>query len=112
MNNDEARELLRAERSRLQELLDDTSAAAHDDRVAAADPGDMTDPAEPLIAEGVDDAVVASLRVRLDALVRAEQRLHAGTFGKSIRSGAPISDERLRADPAAELTVQEAERTP
>jgi hypothetical protein len=51
MTNEEARELLRAERSRVQELFDDTSAAGHDDRVAAADPGDMADPAEPLIAE-------------------------------------------------------------
>ena len=39
---------------------------------------------------------------------RAEQRLDDGTYGRSIRSGDPIPDERLRADPAAELTVEEA----
>ena len=42
------------------------------------------------------------------ALDRAEQRLAAGSFGRSIRSGRPIPDERLEADPAAELTVEEA----
>jgi DnaK suppressor protein len=48
----------------------------------------------------------------LAAIDRAEQRLAAGTFGRSVRSGAPIPDERLEADPAAELTVQEAEQAP
>ena len=37
------------------------------------------------------------------------QRVEDGSYGRSIRSGAPIPDERLEADPAAELTVQEAE---
>jgi len=31
-----------------------------------------------------------------------------GTFGRSVRSGAPIPDDRLEADPAAELTVEES----
>jgi len=48
------------------------------------------------------------LRDRLAAITRAEQRLKDGTFGQSIRSGLPIPDERLEADPAAELTVEEA----
>jgi DnaK suppressor protein len=68
----------------------------------------MSDPAEPLTAEEADDAVSASLRERLEAIGRAEQRLADGTFGRSIRSGLPIPDERLEADPAAELTVEEA----
>jgi DnaK suppressor protein len=48
------------------------------------------------------------LRNRLAALDRALQRVEDGSYGRSIRSGAPIPDERLEADPAAELTVQEA----
>ena len=60
-------------------------------------------------AEGVDDAVAASLRDRLAAIDRAEQRIAAGTFGRSVRSGDPIPEGRLAADPAAELTVREAE---
>jgi DnaK suppressor protein len=53
--------------------------------------------------------VAAGLRDRLAALDRALQRLEDGTYGRSIRTGAPIPDERLEADPAAELTVQEAD---
>jgi hypothetical protein len=41
-------------------------------------------------------------------LQRAEARLAAGSYGRSVRSGRPIGDERLEADPLAELTVQEA----
>ena len=70
----------------------------------------MTDPAEPLIGEQVDDAIAAGLRDRLEAIERAEQRLADGTYGRSTLSGAKIPDERLVADPAAELTVEEAER--
>ena len=46
----------------------------------------------------------------LAALDRAERRLEDGTFGLSVRSGVPIPDDRLEADPAAELTVDEAQR--
>ena len=42
------------------------------------------------------------------AIGRAEERLVAGTYGLSVRSGLPIPDERLEADPTAELTVEEA----
>jgi DnaK suppressor protein len=52
--------------------------------------------------------VAAGLRDRLAALDRALQRVDDGSYGRSIRSGALIPDERLEADPAAELTVQEA----
>jgi DnaK suppressor protein len=54
--------------------------------------------------------VAAGLRDRLAALDRALQRVEDGSYGRSIRSGAPIPDERLEADPAAELTVQQAAR--
>jgi DnaK suppressor protein len=108
MDEDEARGLLRAERARLQQLLGDTVGSGLDDRWAAREPGDMTDSAEPLTTEQVDDAVAAGLRDSLAAIERAEQRLAAGTFGVSVRSGLPIPDDRLRADPAAELTVEEA----
>ena len=110
MDDDEARGLLRAERERVQQLIEHTATASSEDRAAANDEGDMTDPAEPLVSEQVDDAVLAGLRDRLDAVERAEHRLAAGTYGRSVQSDAVISDERLRADPAAELTVEEAER--
>jgi len=109
VDDDEAQNLLRAERRRVEELLDATLRSARDDRDAANDEGDFTDPASGLNSEQVDDAIVASLRDRLAAIERAEQRLRDGTYGRSVQSGSPIPDERLRADPAAELTVEEAQ---
>jgi DnaK suppressor protein len=38
---------------------------------------------------------------------RAEARVAAGTYGLSVQSGEPISDERLEILPTAELTVEE-----
>ena len=108
MDEQEAAELLRAERARVEQLLGATVDAGLGDRAAASEPGDMTDSAGPLTTEQTDDAVAAALRERLEAIGRAEHRLAAGTFGRSVRSGAPIPDERLQADPAAELTVEEA----
>jgi DnaK suppressor protein len=108
MDYERARALLEAERSRVQALLEDEDVAARDDRATANEAGDLSDPAERLTAEEGDDAVVAELRERLAALARAERRLEAGTFGRSVRSGQPIPDDRLEADPAAELTVEEA----
>jgi DnaK suppressor protein len=109
MDQAHARELLTLERMRVARLLSETVAAGHEDRKAANEPGDLTDPAERLTAEEGDDAVAAGLRERLEALERAERRLDGGTFGYSIRSGLPIPDDRLEADPAAELTVEESQ---
>jgi DnaK suppressor protein len=108
MEPERARSLLDAERARVRQLLADVDTAQTDDREAERETGDMADPAQPLTEQGVDDAVAAGLRDRLAAVDRALQRLEDGTYGRSIRSGAPIPDERLEADPAAELTVQEA----
>jgi DnaK suppressor protein len=109
MDEARARDLLRTERERVETLLRDEVRAGREDREEAAATGDIADPAEPLTAEQGDDAVAASLRDRLAAIERAEARLRAGTYGRSVRSGAPIPDERLEADPAAELTLEEEE---
>ncbi len=108
MEIERARALLSAERTRVEELLRDMKRVGEEDRDQANAGGDMSDPAEPLTAEQGDDAVAASLEDRLAAIARAEKRIDAGTYGYSIRSGQPIPDERLTADPAAELTVDEA----
>ena len=110
MDLDRARSLLTAERDEVLGLLKDSEEAGRQDRQAEVDSesGDIEDAAQPLTAEGEDDAIAESLRNRLDAIERALQRLDAGTYGRSVRSGAPIPDERLEADPAAELTVEEA----
>jgi DnaK suppressor protein len=104
-----ANELLTAERLRVEDLLGHMDGAGSDDRTAADQPGDMFDSAEPLTTQRTDDAIRTELQGRLAAVERAQQRLEDGTYGVSIVSGQPIPDERLEADPAAELTVEEAE---
>jgi DnaK suppressor protein len=104
----EAGVLLRAERQRVEQLLEAAISSGLDARSAAGEPGDSGDSAETLVDELIDDAVAADLRERLEAIGRAERRLADGTFGRSVRSGEPIDEDRLRADPAAELTAEEA----
>jgi DnaK suppressor protein len=108
MDDTTAAALLQAEEVRVRALLADLDDAGLDDREGANEQGDMADPAESLISEGEEEAVAAALRERLAALERATQRLRDGTYGRSVRSGEVIPDERLQADPAAELTVDEA----
>ena len=108
MDDERARALLTAERIRVEGLLAGTSRAGLDDRDEANAGGDMADPAQRLTAEQGDDAVEEGLQARLRAIEAAELRLAAGNYGRSIRSGLPIPDARLEADPAAELTVEEA----
>ncbi len=108
MDTDQARARLRAERAEVTDLLKGAESAGQQDREAGSETGDIADSAQPLTAQGVDDAVAASLRDRLAALDRALHRLDDGTYGRSVRSGLPIPDERLDADPAAEFTVEEA----
>jgi DnaK suppressor protein len=105
MELEQARSLLVAERAQVEQLLADLDLARVDDHEAERD---ATYTAQPLAQQGVDDAAAAGLRNRLAKLDRALQRVEDGTYGRSIRSGVPIPDERLEADPAAELTVQEA----
>jgi len=110
MDQDRARSLLIAERDEVRGLLKGTEAAGQDDRVAEVETEaeDNADAALALTEEGEDDALAESLRDRLEAIERALHRLDDGSYGRSVRSGAPIPDERLEADPAAELTIEEA----
>ncbi len=110
MDTDRARSLLIAERDEVRNLLNDAESAGQDDRQAEVDTEaeDDADAALGLTEEGEDDAITESLRDRLAAIDRALHRLDEGTYGRSVRSGQPIPDERLEADPAAELTVEEA----
>jgi DnaK suppressor protein len=112
MDEDQARARLRAEHAEVAGLLTDAESAGQQDRAAEDETGDIADAAQPLTAQGMDDAIAVSLRDRLAALDRALQRLDEGTYGRSILSGQAIPDERLDADPAAELTVEEARARP
>jgi DnaK suppressor protein len=110
MDTDRARSLLTAERDEVQGLIKGTEQSLQENQVSEVDSeaGDIEDGAQPLTAEGEEDAIAESLRSRLEVIERALQRLDNGTYGKSVRSGEPIGDERLEADPAAELTIEEA----
>jgi DnaK suppressor protein len=108
MDDTTATALLLAEKTRLLDLLRDASVAGEVDREGAAELGDWDDPATSLTSEEVDDAVTEQLQERLAAIERAEKRLLDGTYGRSVRSGAIIPDDRLEADPAADLTADEA----
>jgi RNA polymerase-binding transcription factor len=111
MDEAQARARLRAERAEVVDLLRETESAEWQDRATEdeeAETGDSADSAQSLTAEGMDDSTADTLRDRLAAIDRALQRLDNGTYGRSVRSGVPIPDDRLDADPAAELTVEEA----
>jgi DnaK suppressor protein len=103
MDQARARALLAGERARLQRLLQ-----AETGEPPAAELGDEVDDADRRNAEETGLAVNQLLRARWAALQRAEARLAAGTYGRSVASGQAIPDERLEADPLAELTLEEA----
>jgi DnaK suppressor protein len=103
MDQAHAQELLAAERARLERLL-----AAGSGEPQPADLGDEVDDADRRERSETGAAIEGLLRTRWAALERAEARLAAGGYGRSVRSGRPIPDERLEADPLAELTVEEA----
>ena len=107
MDPDRARELLAAERARIELLLvprrhQDTGEEADDE-----DPGNL---ATELYQDELDEGLADDLREELAAVERAEARLAAGTYGLSVESGEPIPDERLEVVPTAERTVEEEAR--
>ncbi len=107
MDESRARELLLAERAEVASLLREAEEEALAD-LGDEEPRDYGDAALPLTEQAEDEAVAADLRERLGAIDRALGRLDAGTYGRSVLSGQPIPDDRLEADPAAELTIEEA----
>jgi DnaK suppressor protein len=109
MNQKQALSRIIVEQHELKELLRRQESDGVAERTASLDQGDMSDVSAPLTSEEETDAVAESLSLRLEALRRAHLRIMAGTYGRSTLSGRVISDERLAADPAAELTIDEAE---
>ena len=109
MDASRARELLVKERDEVASLLRSTEQEAETGLETNDDiPRDYGDEAQPLTEQANDAAVAGELQDRLDAIDRALARIEAGTYGRSVLSGKPIPAERLEADPAAELTVEEA----
>src|SRR5437870_6073571 len=104
MDAGRARELLMAERERIERAL---SRLGRQDDGEPADEYDPANLAADLYQDELDEGLEEDLREQLAAVERAEARLAAGTYGLSIESGQPIPDERLEALPTAELTAEE-----
>ncbi len=108
MDPERARELLARERNRIEQAM---AALEREGPLEASDrvePGDKD--SEDLYQDELDEGRLDDLRQEMAALVRAEARLEAGTYGLSVDSGEPIPDGRLEAVPLAERTVEEERR--
>jgi DnaK suppressor protein len=101
-----AKELLHAERERVEAELASSRGEGREDGDDQVPAGDFN--RENLYEDELTEGREQDLRRRLEAVERAEERLAAGTYGLSVRSGEPIPDGRLEAEPTAELTVAEA----
>ena len=104
MDPDRARELLAAERRRIEDAL---RRLGHADDSEPADDYDPANVASDLYQDEYDEGRANDLREQLAAVGRAEERLAAGTYGRSVESGEPIPEGRLEAVPTAELTADE-----
>jgi DnaK suppressor protein len=100
-----AKELLKAERDSVEAALARLREEGRGESTANAPAGDFNN--ENLYEDELAEGREGDLKRRLDRLERAEERLAAGTYGLSVRSGEPIPDGRLEAEPLAELTVDE-----
>jgi DnaK suppressor protein len=108
--------LTRAQRDTLRARLDRARAAAFAElkegevtaRSAESEPEPM-DAAELAREQGDGALLIARARERLVEIDAALERMHAGTYGVSERSGEPIGYDRLEALPWARLTADEGE---
>jgi DnaK suppressor protein len=107
MDPERARELLAAERERIERAL---ARRRHQDTGEEADEQDPGNLGSDLYQDEFDAGLADDLREELAAVERAEARLAAGTYGISIESGKMIPDERLEAIPTAERTAEEEAR--
>jgi DnaK suppressor protein len=105
MDESRAKELLKAERDRVEGELAKLRGEGREGSDAQKPAGDFN--SENLYEDEFAAGREGDLQRRLDRVDRAEERLAAGTYGVSVKSGDPIPDGRLEAEPLAELTVDE-----
>jgi DnaK suppressor protein len=108
MDERHARELLAAERRRLEGALADLARGGGDE-LSHLDQH-IADEGSELFEQERDTGIAERLRAELEAVERAERRLADGTYGRSVESGEPIPDARLEVLPSAERTVEEQAR--
>jgi DnaK suppressor protein len=107
VDHEQARNLLAEERKRVEADIAAAERGGPEEGEELREPGDFD--SEGLYQDELDSGILAQLKNRLVEVERAEERLAAGTYGLSVQSGDPIPDERLLANPCAELTVEETE---
>jgi DnaK suppressor protein len=95
MDQARAKELLAAERERIEQDIAANRRGGPEEGDERIEPGDHD--SEALYQDELDAGLAADLKNRLGAVERAEERLANGT------------EARLEANPTAELTVEEAE---
>jgi DnaK suppressor protein len=108
VDTERARELLAAERERIDKALAALDNQGPLEGSEQSEPGD--EGSEDLYQDEFDAGRREELKRGLAALERAETRLEAGTYGLSVESGDPIPDGRLETIPTAERTVEEQSR--
>ncbi len=106
MDDQRARELLAAERARIESALRGSAIEPTDELSTV----EIADDASDTYQNEFDEGRAEDLRAQLAAVERAEKRLSDGTYGLSVESGERIPDERLEAIPTAERTVEEEAR--
>lgn len=116
MNPDRARELLEAERRRLQSTID----AAAEDQFGEAEQERSSDVLEPeshpadqaqeIIGLEEQQSFVEHAHAELREIEHALRKVEDGTYGLDEDTGEPIPDERLEAVPATRYTVDNQRR--
>jgi DnaK suppressor protein len=112
MDEAKARELLAAERDRVERVIAGLTGdyQSDSDPDSVGDPGleqHIADRGTELFDKQLEEGHLEDVRVQLAAVERAEKRLAEGTYGRSVVSGDPIPDARLQAVPTAERTIEE-----
>jgi DnaK suppressor protein len=110
MELDRARELLKQERERIQQELEELRSRGGSDGELSNIDQHPADVGTELFEEERDQSMIDRLKHELELIDRAEERISNGTYGISVESGEPIPDERLDAVPHAERTVEEQAR--
>jgi RNA polymerase-binding transcription factor len=111
MDPERARELLTRQRERIEGELERlrTARDGGDGELADVDQHNA-DAGTELFEEERDQSLIERMERDLEAIADAFRRLDEGTYGVSIESGQPISDERLELVPWADRTVEEQAR--
>lgn len=107
MDTDHARQLLAAERQRIEQAIAAVNQSEHEAGSEESEPGERD--SQELYQTEFDTTRSEDLAAQLAAVERAEARVESGTYGLSVESNQPIPDERLEALPTAERTVEEQE---